>query len=181
MADIITLPNPLLRQKSKPVIFNKETERLIKELESTLLNTEGKVKGVGLSAIQIGVAQNIFLAYSKSSKKFLVFINPTIAWYSKILTTGVPETKNKYEGCLSVPGLWAIIKRSKSIKIKYQTQNGSWQVRKFTKMTATVIQHEYDHLNGILFIDRAIQQKSPIFELAKDENDKEYLKEIKIC
>jgi len=180
MAKIITLTNQILRQKSKPVVFNKETAGLIKELKATLINKEGKVKGVGLSAIQIGVAQNIFLAYSKSSKKLLVFINPAIIWYSKILTAGIPETKNKYEGCLSVPGIWAIIKRSKSIKIKYQTSNGNWQVRKFTKMTATIIQHEYDHLNGILFIDRALQQKSPIYELAKDENDKEYLREIKL-
>ncbi len=181
MAKIVTLPNPILRQKSKNVNFDKNTEKLITELKNTLISTKGKVKGVGLSAIQVGVPKKIFLAYSKSSKNFLVFTNPTITWYSKILTTGVPETKNKYEGCLSVPGLWAIIKRSKSIKIKYQTPNGNRQVRKFSGLTATVIQHEYDHLNGILFIDRAIQQKSPIYELAKDENDKEYLKEIKIC
>ena len=181
MAKIVTLPNPMLRQKSKKVDFDKETKKLIEELKNTLINNQGKVRGVGLSAIQIGVPKKIFLAYSKSSKKFLVFTNPTITWYSKVLTTGVPETKNKFEGCLSVPRLWAIIKRSKSIKIKYQTQSAGWQVRKFSGLTATVIQHEYDHLNGILFIDRAIQQKNPIYELAKDENDKEYLKEIKIC
>lgn len=180
MAKIITLPNPLLRQKSKTVAFDRDTENLIKELKSTLSSTEGKVKGVGLSAVQIGIPKRIFLAYSKPSKKFLTFINPEITWFSKTLTSGVPESKNKYEGCLSVPGLWAIIKRSKTIKIKYQTENKVWQVRKFSGQISTVIQHEYDHLEGILFIDQALQQKSPIYELAKDENGKEYLKEIKI-
>ena len=180
MAKIITLPNPLLRQKSQAVTLDAETKKLIDNLKKTLLDSEGKAKGVGLSAIQIGLPKNVFLAYSNSSKKFLTFINPQITWYSKTLTKGVPESKNKYEGCLSVPGLWAIIKRAKTIKIKYQTESGLWQVRKFSSLTATVIQHEYDHLQGVLFIDRALQQKSPIYELTKDEKNKEYLKEIKI-
>ena len=110
----------------------------------------------------------------------MVFVNPEIIWYSKIKTEGVPESKNKYEGCLSVPGLWAILKRAKIIKIKYQTENGTLQVRKFSGLTATVIQHEYDHLEGILFIDRALQQKSPIYQLEKEKEGKEYLKEIKL-
>jgi len=180
MAKIITLPNPLLRQKSKDVIFDKNTEELVEELKKTLTSMEGQAKGVGLSAIQIGIPKKVFLAYSKSSKKFLTFINPEIVWFSKTLTAGIPESKNKYEGCLSIPGLWSIIKRSKIIKIKYQSENGSWQIRKFSGLTATVIQHEYDHLNGVLFIDRSLQQKSPIYELAKDEEEKEYLKEIKL-
>lgn len=178
MAKIITLPDPLLRQKSEEVCLNKETKELIKELGNTLIGSEGKAKGVGLSAVQIGIPKRIFLAYSKASRKFLVFINPEIVWFSKILTDGVPESKNRYEGCLSVPGFWAVIKRSKTVKVRYQAESGSWQVRKFSGLTATVIQHEFDHLEGILFIDRALQQKSPIYELAKDKEEKEYLREI---
>ncbi len=178
MAKIITLPNPILRQSSKPIQINKESQALIETLQKTLIDTEGKAKGVGLSAVQIGVLKDIFLAYSQASKKFLVFVNPQIIWYSKSQNKGVPETKNKFEGCLSIPGLWALISRSKAIKIKYQTPNGTWQVRKFSGLTATVIQHEYDHLKGLLFIDRALQQASPIYELALDENKKEFLKKI---
>lgn len=180
MADIVTLPNPLLRQKSKEIVFDNKTEGLIAQLKNTLIATEGTIKAVGLSAAQIGIHARIFLAYSAKSRKFLTFINPEIVWSSKILTKGVPESKNKYEGCLSVPGLWAIIKRPKIIKIKYQTETGQLQVRKFSGQTATIVQHEYDHLAGILFIDRALQQKSPIYELAKDKEGKEYLKEIKL-
>lgn len=180
MAQIITIPNPLLREKSKEVTLDKETLGLVAELKKTLADKEGQVKGVGLSAVQIGVLQRVFIARSASSKKFLVFLNPEIIWYSKRKTLGVPGSKNKYEGCLSVPNLWAIIKRSSSIKIRYLTENGQAQVRKFKGLSATVIQHEYDHLNGILFIDRALEQEQKIYELVKDKEEKEFLREVKL-
>ena len=179
MAKIITVPNPLLGKKSEPLVVGKEGQELVKQLKESLIQNEG-VKGVGLSAIQIGIAKSAFLAYSSKSKKFITFINPEIVWYSKRLTRGIPESQNKYEGCLSVPGIWAIIRRSSVIKIKYQTEKGTYQVRKFTGFTATVIQHEYDHTRGILFTQRALEQKSPLYELKKDENDKEILKELKV-
>lgn len=179
MADIIVNPNHLLRQKSTPVVFDQNINSLIEKLKNTLTQKEG-IKGVGLSAVQIGIPKRVFLAYSKNSKKFLTFINPEIVWYSKTLTNGIPDSKNRFEGCLSVPGLWAIIKRAIIIKIKYQTENGVQQVRKFKGQIATIIQHEYDHLEGILFIDRALQQESKIYQLKKDREGKEYLKEIKI-
>ena len=160
--------------------LTRKQKKIIEELRKTLISQEGEIKGVGLSAIQIGISKRIFLAYSKNSRKFLVFINPQIIRYSKYLTTGIPESKNKFEGCLSVPGIWSIIKRSKDIKIKYLTEKGTIVTRKFKGITATVIQHEYDHLEGTLFIDRALQQNSPIYELDRDKEDKEYLKEIKI-
>lgn len=177
MAKIITLPNPFLRQKSKPASAGEKTKKLVKELKSTLLQKEG-MKGIGLSAVQIGNLTRVFIAYSRKSKKFLTFVNPEIIWYSKRVISGVPESHNKFEGCLSVPGIWAIIKRSSAIKVKYQTETGRTQVRKFSGLSATVIQHEYDHLDGILFIDRALQQKSKLYRLEKDENEKETLKEI---
>lgn len=179
MAKIITIPNPLLRQKSVEVKIDLATVDLVAKLKETLIEKEG-IKGVGLSAVQIGVPKKVFSAYSKPSRMFLTFINPEIIWYSKELTDGIPESKNKYEGCLSVPNYWSIIKRSLSIKIRYQTLSGKKQVRQFSGFTATVIQHEYDHLEGILFIDRALEQKSKIYQLEKDENNKEYLKEVKL-
>lgn len=179
MANIVTLPNPILHQKSEKVSLNKETFNLVKELKETLTNKEG-IKGVGISAVQVGKLKKVFIAYSKSSKKFLTFINPEIVWKSKTLVTGVPESSNKYEGCLSVPDVWSIIKRYKIIKVRYFTENGVKQIRKFSGLTSTIIQHEFDHTEGVLFIDRALQQKSPLYEMAKNEKGKEYLKEIKL-
>lgn len=181
MAKIITVPNPLLRGKSKEVSqIDKKALELVKQLKETLTITEGGIKGVGLAAVQIGIPKRIFIAYSKKSKKFLTFINPEIIWHSKVLIEGVPESNNKYEGCLSVSNRWAILKRFKAVKIKYQTESGQIQTRKFSGIMAVVIQHEYDHLNGILFVDRALEQKAKIYELVKDEEEKERLKEIKL-
>lgn len=160
-------------------MIDQATTDLAAELKKTLIEKEG-VKGVGLSAVQIGVPKKVFLAYSKPSRMFLTFINPEILWYSEEKTQGVPESKNKYEGCLSVPNYWSIIKRSSSIKIRYQTLSGKKQTRFFLGFTATIIQHEYDHLEGILFIDRALQQKSKIYQLEKDTEGKEVLKEVTI-
>jgi len=177
MAKIITVPNSKLREISKSVLVNKKTLELIKKLKQTLLDAEGKMIGVGLAAVQIGVPKQVFLAYSFNSRKLLTFINPEVLWFSKRTTD---PKKSKFEGCLSVPGRWALIKRSKEVKIKYQTEGGKEQVRKFSGMIAIEIQHEYDHINGILFIDRALEQKAKIYEMVKDEGDKEYLKEVKI-
>lgn len=179
MEKIITVPNPLLRQKSAEVKNINDAASLVQKLKKTLIEKQG-VKGVGLSAIQIGIPKKVMIAYSKASKKDLCFINPQITWYSAELTEGVPESKNKYEGCLSIPNVWAIIKRPQAIKMKYQTQSGKKQTRTFSGFTATIIQHEYDHLNGVLFVDRALEQGSKLYQLEKDSEGKEVLREIQL-
>ncbi|MGB9637302.1 MAG: peptide deformylase [Microgenomates group bacterium] len=180
MFKIITVPNPLLRQKSEPVNNLKEANKIIDELKETLVKKEGSVAGVGLAAVQIGIPKKVFLAYSKASKKFLSFINPEIIWYSKKQTNTLRDNENRFEGCLSVPNKWSVIRRARKIKVVYQTQTGQKITRTFSDQLATIIQHEYDHLNGILFIDRAIEQGAKIYELVKDEEGKEFLKEIKL-
>jgi len=178
MAKIITVPNPILRKRSHPVVNNSEAKELVEKLKETVSRKEDAVAGVGLAAVQIGIPKRVFVAYSKSSKKFLSFINPEIVWYSKRKNTGVPDSKNKYEGCLSLPGKWGLVSRSKKIKIIYQTLGGQKITRSFSDQIATIIQHEYDHLDGILFVDRILEQKGKLFELASDEEGKEFLKEI---
>ena len=178
MTKILTVPNPILREKSKPLAIDKKTAKLVKTLRETLIGKEGKAKGVGLAAVQIGFPKRVFLAYSPASKIFLTFINPEIIWCSKRVLN---PKKSKLEGCLSIPNRWAFIQRAKEIKIRYQSESGQILVRRFSGVLATVIQHEYDHLEGRLFIDRALEQKAKIFELVKDEDEKERLEEVKIC
>jgi len=174
MAKIITIPNPILREKSKEVAIDKKTHDLVKTLKETA--KEGKeIKGVGLAAVQIGVPKRVFVAYSGASKKFLTFINPEIVWFSKRLTN---QKEQKFEGCLSLPNKWVLIKRTKDVKVKYQTESGQIQVRKFSSQLAIIIQHEFDHLNGVLIVDRALEQKEKIYELKKDEKGEEYLEGI---
>lgn len=179
MAKIITVPNPLLKEKSKDVVVDKRTCVLIEKMKKTLATAEG-VKGVGLAAIQIGIPKKIFLAYSEKSKQLLTFINAEIFWYSKIITDGLPGKHNRYEGCLSVPNVWAIVRRPKAIKIRYQTETGHLQIRKFDGMTAAIIQHEYDHTQGILFTEKALQQGNKLFTTTTDEEGKSRFVEIKL-
>jgi peptide deformylase len=177
MAKIVTVPDSILREKSKPVETDQKTLDLVKTLTETLTDTNGKTNGVGLAAIQIGVPKRVFLAYSEKSKKLLVFINPEIVWQSKKLTN---EKSHYYEGCLSVPNRWGIVKRPKTVKIRYQSESGQIQTRKFEGQMAIIVQHEYDHLDGILFTDRILEQNGKVYELVKEDDGEEYLKEVKI-
>ena len=177
MAKIITVPNPILREKSKPCPkLTKEVLDLVKTLEKSLRNTEG-VKGVGISAPQIGIPLRVFLVYSEKSKKLLTLINPEIIFKSKRMAAQTGKN-NKLEGCLSVPGIWGVVKRHQVIKVRYQTPSGQMVTRRFKGMTGIIVQHEYDHLDGILFTDRVLEQKGKLYEIKKDEKGKEFLDEI---
>lgn len=181
MLKIVTVPNPLLRQRAKKVKINQETLALIEEMNKFILGQEGKssVRGIGLAAPQVGESKRVFLAYSLPSKKFLIFINPEIVWKSRRMLLGFPS-KNKFEGCLSVPGIWGLVKRHQVIKIRYQTPSGQTVIRKFKGSLGAICQHEYDHLEGILFTDRVLEQKGKLYRLEKDKEGKEKLEEIKL-
>jgi len=112
------------------------------------------------------------LARPAPNLKAQVFINPEIVWRSKEPTNGVPGRKNNLEGCLSIPGYYGLVRRQRSIKLKYQTIHPSRRQAdnsKFTGFLATVIQHEYDHLNGVLFIDRVLQQGGKLYRFENKE------------
>lgn len=179
---IITVPDPILRQKSKPV---NKIDKKIKKLARTMAEIlkkgpEGKPIGVGLSAVQIGKPIRLFVAYSKKSRKYLTFINPEIIWRSKRLTSGVPERENKFEGCLSAPGIFGLVRRSKAVKIRYLAPSGQIVIRKFDGLTGTVIQHEYDHLGGVLFTEQVLKQKGKLYKLEKDKEGKEVFVEVEL-
>lgn len=182
MLKILTVPEKILTTPSKPVVkIDKKVKKLAQKMIYLLgKGAKGKPLGVGLSACQVGEPLRIFTAYSPKSHRHLVFINPKITWSSKTKTSGVPERDNPLEGCLSVPSVWGRVKRSKKIKVAYTTLNGQPVTRKFNGFLATVIQHEYDHLNGILFVERVLEQKGKLYKIEKDEKGKGRLLEIEI-
>lgn len=172
MSKIITTPNPLLNKPSKPVL---KIDDKIKDLAEKMIKTikGGKQRiGVGLSAVQVGKPLQLFVAYSARAKKEIVFINPKITWYSKEMIYGVSERENPFEGCLSVLGIWAKIKRHQQIKITYQTLSGRKKTQTFSGFFAVIVQHEYDHLQGILFTQRALEQREKLYKAEKDEEGK---------
>ena len=118
---------------------SKVDTKVLKDMEDTMK----KFNGIGISAIQIGAPQRIFLAGNPAQ----VFINPKIKDKSSY-------TKVDWEGCLSCPGAHVRVRRSHSITIQYEDIEGKIIKRKFTGFDARVIQHELDHLNGFLIKDR---------------------------
>ena len=143
---ILTEPNKILRQVSKPVDHVGSDE---KKLMDDMLDTMYAANGIGLAAIQIGVPKRIIVMdISKDEKKKepRYFVNPVIKNKNSVKTT-------YEEGCLSVPNQFAEIDRAKECEVEYLDYNGQKKTLNAEGLLATCIQHEMDHLEGILFID----------------------------
>ena len=143
---ILTNPNPLLRRQGRDLSFAELKSSKIQELIKDMTETMYKADGIGLAATQIG--ENVNLAVIAVKDGELVLVNPKIVRYGLLKEHGE-------EGCLSVPGVWGTVKRSKSIKVKAMGLDGKTFEFKANGFFARVVQHETDHLNGILFIDKA--------------------------
>ena len=143
---ILTEPNPVLRQKSQPV---DKVDDLTRKLMDDMLETMYLAPGIGLAAIQIGVPKRIIvldISKDPEKKEPMYFVNPVIVSTSKNNIT-------YEEGCLSVPGQFAEIDRPDRCHVKYLDYNGNYKELQSEGLLATCIQHEIDHLEGILFID----------------------------
>ncbi len=136
--------DPILREKCKPVIVIDEE---IKKLASDMLETMYSADGVGLAAPQVGINKRMFVIDVGNGP--LVMINPRI-----LLRIG---EENGREGCLSIPGLWGEVARAQKIDVEAMNLQGDKVRIEGDSLLARAIQHEFDHLNGILFIDKATQ------------------------
>ena len=143
---ILTEPNKLLRQISKPVESVSDDER---RLMDDMLDTMYAAPGIGLAAIQIGVPKRIIvmdISRDEDKKEPRYFVNP-------IIKNKNNETSKYEEGCLSVPDQFAEIERPNECEVEYLDYNGKKKLLKADGLLATCIQHEIDHLEGVLFID----------------------------
>ena len=162
---ILTEPNKILRQVSKPVETVGQEE---KQLMDDMLETMYHANGIGLAAIQIGVPKRIIvmdLSKKEEEKKPMYFVNPVIK--------NKNQNFSKYEeGCLSVPNQFAEIERPKTCEVEYLDYDGEKKIIKAEGLLATCIQHEMDHLQGILFIDYLSKLKKSMIikKLSKDKN-----------
>ena len=146
LRQILTEPNRILRQKSLPVdVVDAELQKLIDDMLETMYSAPG----IGLAAIQVGVPKRVIvidISQKEGIKKPMYFVNPEIITKSQ-------DNSIYEEGCLSVPGQFAEIERPDSCHVKYLDFYGEPKEIKARGMLATCIQHEMDHLEGILFID----------------------------
>ena len=152
LRDILIIPDTRLRLTSEPV---KDIDKGVRALVDDMFETMYAAPGIGLAAIQIGVAQRVVtmdLAKKDDEKEPQVFINPEIVWSSD-------ETSIYDEGCLSIPEYYEEVERPQKVKVKYLDLDGKQHEIEADGLLATCLQHEIDHLNGVLFIDHLSKLK----------------------
>ncbi len=150
--DILIIPDTRLRLKSEPV---KTIDARLRALVGDMFETMYAAPGIGLAAIQIGVPQRLVtmdLAKKDAPKAPQVFINPEITWASA-------EKASYDEGCLSIPDYYEEVERPKAVKVKYLDLDGTEHEIEADGLLATCLQHEIDHINGVLFIDHISKLK----------------------
>lgn len=190
---ILTTPNQMLLNKADPVRkFDKKLARIVDEMRKTLDKTTDPV-GVGLAAPQVGILKRIFLVKPEENGKILVFINPKTLKTSseeeipKFLNSKKVEQKKPrksrgklLEGCLSIPNIWGNVSRKKEIKLEFQDEQGKKHNETFNGFLATIIQHELDHLEGILFTKHVLAQKEQLYRSYKNKEGEDEFEEIEI-
>ena len=183
MLKIVTAPDPVLSAIAKPVgKIDTSIKKLLSGMEETL-DTAKDPEGVGLAAPQVGKSLQIFIVREDKDEPLLTFINPEI----QQLDAPPKETKKKkskksvkLEGCLSLQDIWGTVKRSPTVTLSYMDEKGKKHEKKFSGFLATIIQHEVDHLQGILFPKHVIQQKGQLYKSSKNEKGETVFEEITI-
>ncbi len=178
MLKIVTAPNPVLLTPAKNVMtFDEPFQILIKDMDEAL-TAQTNPQGVGLAAPQIGIGQSIFVMKPTPKAKTEVFVNPEIL---KLIPNAEPNVakkpnlkvkhsktkkrkKHKLEGCLSIPKIWGPVERAYKVQLAYQDSTGKHHQKWFEGFKAVIIQHEVDHLKGILYTQRVLEQKNELFE-----------------
>lgn len=182
MTKIISAPAAVLSQTARPFDFEKDNiSLLLANMENALLSAEDP-KGVGLAAPQIAEGIKVFITKPTDKSKIQVFINPQIV---ESEPNDRPKAKSKkrvrkLEGCLSLPAIWGEVLRAPTVILSYQTENGKTRTKKFTGFMATIIQHEVDHLNGILFPKRVLEQHGQLYKSTKNEKGEDEFEELNI-
>ena len=168
--NIIIEPDPILRQKSQPL---EKVDSQLRKLMDDMLETMYHANGIGLAAIQIGIPKRIIvmdISKNNENKNPMYFVNPLIKNKNKDLST-------YEEGCLSVPNQFAEVDRPSTCEVEYLDYYGEKKILKAEGLFATCIQHEMDHLEGILFIDYLSKLKKSIIlkKLLKQKKNSESL------
>jgi peptide deformylase len=154
---ILVLPDPRLKEVSRPV---ETVDAEVRALARDMLDTMYDAPGIGLAAIQIGVPRRVVVTDvakpaeegEEQAREPMVFINPEVVWASE-------ERRAYDEGCLSIPEYYAEVERPDRVRVRYLDLDGKTQEIEADGLLATCLQHEIDHLNGVLFIDHLSRLK----------------------
>lgn len=207
MLKIVSAPNNVLSEKAKPVPLrqgyagqakiDKEVLHLIEEMKQTLDATRDP-EGVGLAAPQVGKSLQLFIVKPTRKSKHQIFINPQIITLNTAnnntkdheakdqresvqKSVEIPDNEStKLEGCLSLPSIWGEVNRADKVYLSYLDETGKEHKRWFDGFTATIIQHEYDHLQGELFPKRVLEQQGQLYKSKKNKKGEDVFEEIEI-
>lgn len=161
--EIAQLGNPILRQLAQPIdnVHDEQIQKLIEALKAKAV----AANGVGIAAPQVSQSCRLFIVASRPNPRYpnaprmtpTAMINPQLVAHSD-------ERVKDWEGCLSIPGIRGLVPRYQAIEVEYTNQQGKPQRQQFTDFVARIVQHEYDHLNGIVFLDRVESTQDLISE-----------------
>lgn len=185
MLSIVQAPAPILSTPAKRIgKIDKDIKKIIAEMTHSLLHATDP-EGVGLAAPQVGKSLQLFLIKESPKDPLLVFINPVlhITEGQSLQITAKKEKKDKevkLEGCLSLQDIWGVVNRYPEIDLTYQDESGKLHTKHFDSFLATIIQHEYDHLQGILFPRRVLEQNGKLYKSVKDAKGETEFEEISL-
>lgn len=151
--EIIQLGHPLLRSQAQ--LVDNIQDKNIQNLIDNLIATVGQANGVGIAAPQVAQSYRLFIVASRPNLRYPTAptMEPTAMINPKILAQSTEVVKG-WEGCLSIPEIRGYVPRYEAIEIEYTDRNGKLQKQELNHFVARIFQHEYDHLNGIVFLDR---------------------------
>jgi peptide deformylase len=169
---ISQLGNPVLRRRSQ-VVENVKDDR-IQQLIDNLISTVQQANGVGIAAPQVAQSDRLFVVASRPNLRYpqAPQMEPTAMINPRIIASST-ETVKDWEGCLSVPGIRGSVPRYRAIEIEYTSRDGKLHRQELTDFVARIFQHEYDHLDGIVFLDRVESTRELMSE---DEYQKQFVK-----
>jgi peptide deformylase len=163
LAQIIKLGNPILRQKA--VAVEDVQDEKIQNLIDELITSVAQANGVGIAAPQIAASYRLFIVASRPNARYphAPEMQPTAMINPRIVANSLEVIKD-WEGCLSVPGIRGLVPRYQKIEVEYTDRNGNLQRQELTGFIARIFQHEYDHLEGLVFLDRVENKDDLISE-----------------
>ena len=175
MAEILQisqLGNPVLRRRSQ-FVENIQDDR-IQELIDNLIFTVQQAHGVGIAAPQVARGDRLFVVASRPNLRYpqAPKMEPTAMINPRIVASST-ETIKDWEGCLSIPGIRGLVPRSRAIEIEYTSRDGQLHKQELTDFVARIFQHEHDHLDGIVFLDRVENTRELMTE---DEYQQQFVK-----
>lgn len=186
MLKIVQAPSPVLANPAKKINnIDKTILHLIKEMTETLEKATDP-EGVGLAAPQVGEGVQLFIIKPTPKAKVDVFINPVLTIPANAKMDDLKEKLEnddedvKLEGCLSLKDIWGVVERYDKVHLSYLDEHGKNHEKSYEGFFATIIQHEYDHIQGVLFPKRVLEQESKLYKSTKNKKGEQVFEEISL-